>query len=136
MNFRYRIMQFMQGRYGADNTMLVLFGIAAVIAIINSFVRNVFLQIIVYLIVIVALLRFFSKNTNARIKENNIVTGFLTKFGNKYKTYKTRKADKMHIYKKCPKCGAVLRLPRRKGKHKTVCPNCNNEFSVRVYKEY
>ena len=48
--------------------------------------------------------------------------------------YAQKKADKVHVYKKCPACGAVLRLPRRIGVHKTVCPKCGKEFTVKVKK--
>ena len=56
------------------------------------------------------------------------------KFKEKKNTYRQHKAARTHIYKKCPNCHAVLRLPRRKGKHTTVCPNCSKEFKVRVFK--
>ena len=135
MDFRYRLMRFFMGRYGADETAYVLFGISAVLAISNIFLRLWYLQIIIYLIMAFAIYRMFSHNIAARTKENRVVKNFLSFLPKRYNTYKTRKADKTHIYKKCPGCKAVLRLPRRKGKHTTVCPNCHLKFSVKVYKE-
>ena len=38
------------------------------------------------------------------------------------------------LWEKCPSCKAILRLPRRIGVHKTVCPKCGKEFTVRVRK--
>ena len=134
MNFRYRLMQFMQGRYGVDSSFFVLFGVSAVLALINAVLRLWYLQIIIYIISIIAILRFLSRNIEARRKENNAIMGGVYALSNWYRTIKTRRADKTHIYKKCPNCKAVLRLPRRKGKHTTVCPNCSKEFKVRVYR--
>ncbi len=136
MNFRYKLMQFMSGRYGIDKMFYVLFSIAAILAIINTFLRLIVLQIIVYLIVLYAFFRILSKNISARQKENRAVTVVINTVNKKIRTYKQQKADLTHIYKKCPKCKAVLRLPRRKGKHTTVCPKCQNKMTVRVFKEY
>lgn len=135
MRFFYRLLSFMHGRYGIDETFYVLFGVSASLAITNLFLKLWQLQIIVYIISAVAILRFFSKNKAARAKENRLFAGAFSKIISIHYTYKTRKADKTHIYKKCPNCKAVLRLPRRKGKHNTVCPKCHFEFSVRVFRE-
>ena len=134
MNFRYKFMQFMQGRYGVDATFFVLFGFSCILATVNIFLKLWFLTVIVYLINFYAIYRFFSRNISFRLKENKFVTGWFFALMNRYKTYKTRKADKTHIYKKCPGCKAVLRLPRRKGKHTTLCTACSKQFEVIVRK--
>lgn len=132
MNFRYKLMRFMSGRYGLDGLFYVLFAAAAAISFVNCFVKSSALQIIVYAIVIYAFFRIMSRNIEARRREN----AFLNNLGLKIKEQQTlrrrRKADHTHIYKKCPNCHAVLRLPRRKGKHKTVCPKCNAQFNITV----
>ena len=134
MNFRYKLMQFFSRCYGADRLFYVLFGIASVLAITNCFVRSVWLQMVVYTLTAYAIFRFLSHNTTARRKENEFF-GKL-RMGIKYKMgiRRQRKADYNHVYKKCPRCKAVLRLPRKKGKHTTRCPKCKNEFKVYVFK--
>lgn len=134
MNFRYKLMQFLSGRYGVDTLFYILFFVAAALSVVNCFVRSVILQSVVYVIVIYAFFRTFSRNIPARRRENKIFTDLSFKLKQKRQTYQNRKADYTHIYKKCPRCKAVLRLPRRVGKHTTICPKCGNEFSVRVYK--
>lgn len=134
MNFRYRLMQFMSGRYGVDGLFYVLFAIAAVIAILNCFLRVTLLQFIVYAIIVYALLRMLSRNIEARRRENNAFNNLKVKIIRKYNTRRQRKLDYSHVYKKCPNCHAVLRLPRRRGKHTTVCPKCNKSFKVYVFK--
>lgn len=135
MNFRYRIMEFMRGRYGLDNMFYVLFAVAAALAFLNCFIRSFVLQMIVYAIGIYAFYRVLSRNVEARARENRKVNDILRGLKKKTDTARQRKADTTHIYKKCPNCKAVLRLPRRKGKHTTVCPKCNHKFTVRVYKD-
>ncbi len=135
MNFRYKLMQFMSGRYGIDKMFYLLFAVAAVLAFLNCFFHSLILQMIVYAITFYAFFRVVSRNTYARAKENRIVMGWVERLRRRGETARQRAADRTHIYKKCPRCRAVLRLPRRRGKHQTVCPKCQNKFSVRVYRE-
>ncbi len=135
MNFRYRLMRFMAGRYGLDRMFYLLFGVAAVLAFLNCFVHSWILQLIVYGITFYAFFRVLSRNTYARARENRATTEFVERIRKSGETARQRAADTTHIYKKCPRCKAVLRLPRRKGKHQTVCPKCGNKFSVRVFSD-
>lgn len=134
MNFRYRLMQFMSGRYGVDKMFYVIFAVSAVLAFLNIFIRSGILQLIVYLLMFYALFRVLSRNHSARLAENRVVTGWINRLMRFIETRRARSADTTHIYKKCPRCKAVLRLPRRKGKHTTVCPKCSNKFTVRVHR--
>lgn len=134
MNFRYKLMQFMSGRYGVDGLFYVLFASAAVLSIVNCFVRAFWLQLIVYAIIIYAFFRTMSRNIEARRRENQAFNRIASKLKEKQNIRRQRKADYTHIYKKCPSCHSVLRLPRRKGKHTTVCPKCNKKFKVYVFK--
>ena len=134
MNLRYKLMRFLSGRYGPDTLFYILVLLAAVLSVINLFIRNIVLQLLVYALMIIAILRFFSRNTYARSRENRWVSEKINAIKQKRDTYKDRRADRFHIYKKCPRCKAVLRLPRRIGKHKTICPRCSREFTVRVKK--
>ncbi len=134
MNFRYKLMQFMSGRYGVDGLFYLLFAVASTLSIVNCFVRSFWLQIIVYTMVIYAFFRVMSRNVEARRRENEIFNKYKTKWIKRCNTRRQRRADYNHVYKKCPRCHAVLRLPRRKGKHTTVCPKCNKAFKVYVFK--
>jgi len=134
MNFWYKISQFMYGRYGVDKLFYGICIIAAIVSFVNIFVRSFILQLVVYLIIIYAFFRVISRNREARSKENAWFSNLIYNFKRKKETYRQRKADTMHIYKKCPNCRAILRLPRRQGKHTTVCPKCNTSFKVIVRK--
>ena len=134
MNFRYRLMQFMMGRYGTDKLNTVLFVIALILSFSNLFIRSIILQMLIYLIMVYGFFRMFSRNTQARRRENQWFAEKINFFKRKRDFYKQRKADKFHVYKKCPNCKAILRLPHRVGKHTTSCPKCGKEFKVKVRK--
>ena len=134
MNFRYKLMQFMRGRNGIDNLFYMLFALAAVISVVNCFADSFVLQFIIWIILGYAFFRVLSRNVDARRKENQVFNHLAFKIREKQNVCRQRRADYNHVYKKCPRCHVVLRLPRRKGKHTTVCPKCNNEFKVYVFK--
>lgn len=134
MNFKYRFMQFMSGRYGVDKLFYGIFAVAMVISVINLFLMSALLQLVVYGLIVYAFFRFFSRNITARRKENEWFSAKLGFLKHKSDLYRQRKNDTLHVYKKCPYCKAVLRLPRRVGTHTTCCPRCNNSFKVTVKK--
>lgn len=134
MNFRYKLMQFMSGRNGIDNLFYMLFAVAAIISIINCFVNSFVLQFIIWIVLGYAFFRVLSRNIDARRRENQFFNRVLLNLKQKQNVRRQRKADYSHVYRKCPACHAVLRLPRRKGKHTTVCPKCSKKFKVYVFK--
>ncbi len=134
MNFRYRLMQFMYGRYGTDELTYALFIFAAILSFINIFLRSGILQLVVYALVIYAVFRILSRNHEARRRENRFFKDKINFLKSKKEMYETRKNDTLHVYRKCPRCKAVLRLPHRIGTHTTICPRCNKEFKVKVRK--
>ena len=125
-------MQFLSGRHGPDSLGNVILVLALTLAVINIFLRSLILQIIVYTLVFYQIYRLFSRNVEKRRKENRWFLDKTSYFKRKKEIKAQRRADRCHVYKKCPKCKATLRLPYRVGKHKTVCPRCQKEFSVRV----
>lgn len=137
MNFFSRLKQkfitFMYGRYGPDNLYNFLMVTYLVIAVANAFLRSVILAALELVLIFYILFRFFSRNIYKRSEENrkylaakNAIKGFFSLSRSKARDRKT------HIYKKCPTCKAVLRLPKTKGEHTVKCPKCANRFEVRV----
>lgn len=133
MRFRDRLVRFMYGRYGADELYRFLTIAFYVVFFVNLVVRSYVLSALTIAILVWSVFRMFSKNIYARRLENqkylkikNSVTSF-------FKLGKDRFRDrKTHVYRKCPKCRDVLRLPRRKGKHTVRCPRCSDSFEVKV----
>lgn len=134
MKFMYRLAQMMSGRYGVDRLFYIIFGLSITLSIINIPLRSVVIQLIVYALTTLGLFRMFSRNIAARSRENQFATGWIYKLKRDREIKLRRAADVTHVYKKCPNCRAVLRLPRRVGKHTTVCPKCSKQFRVTVRK--
>lgn len=134
MNFRYKLMQFMSGRYGTDELTYGILGLSVILSVINIFIRLYIVQLLVYALLFYAIFRILSRNKEARRRENAWFGRMTASIRRRREIYAQRKADKCHVYKKCPACKAILRLPHRVGVHKTVCPRCSKEFTVKVKK--
>lgn len=132
----------MYGRYGTDTLSKVNLWAYAIVLIIYTVLRIVFaftlkgnviaptILSISYIVISAALVsllffRMFSKNIVKRRAENERFCGFFKLCKNMYRDRKT------HVYRVCPKCKAVLRLPKARGKHNVVCPRCKNRFEVK-----
>ncbi len=133
MKFRDKLAGFMYGRYGADELYKFLTVLFYILFFINIFVRSTVLSFFTLAVFIYSFYRAFSKNIYRRRAENEkylkikkSFTGFFTLMKNKWRDRKT------HVYKKCPSCKAVLRLPRKKGEHGVRCPSCGKSFDVKI----
>lgn len=63
---REKFYRFMQGRYGVDQLYRFIFFLALVLMIINTFLRNPMLNLVVYALLILDIFRMLSKNHSAR----------------------------------------------------------------------
>ena len=123
----------MYGRYGSDTLAKVMLYVCLIWMIVANivalFVDSVWFSVAYYLIttamIVWMFFRMFSRNVAARRRENERFCGFFKLRRNKFRDRKT------HVYRKCHACGAVLRLPKAKGKHFVVCPRCKNRFEVK-----
>lgn len=141
-DFRNRIYNFMSGRYGFDQFGRFLFLLGLVTGFAGMFlffipfrlgvwIRSIF-YVINHLCYIYAVFRIFSRNIQKRTIENERYI----RVRNKVLPFIEKKTDRNYVYKKCPKCGAMLRLKRIKGKHITQCPKCGIKFNVRIFIQY
>ena len=130
--FKQSFYRFFYGRYGTDtlNKTLLWVYVAVLIlyTVVSLFVESA-LFVLLYFVLSLSLVfwmfsRMFSRNIAARRRENEKFCSFFRLRRNKFRDRKT------HIYKKCPACRAVLRLPKAKGKHAVVCPRCKHRFFV------
>ena len=146
MKFSERIMRFMYGRNGMDALNQALFYIYLVLWILSLFVRSTVLSGLCTIAALYMLFRFFSRNLDARRRENMAWWNFRTKAAQKFSGTPVLKPiaaffKKIGIrvknlptkrYRTCPHCRAELCLPRRTGKHTVRCPRCTKEFGVRI----
>lgn len=125
-NFFLRLMA---GRYGVDslnNTLLVL---CFVLLILARILRVGWIDWIAILLLALCYYRAFSRNIQARYRENQkfyAATQPLRKwFGGLRQRFRDRKT---HRYYSCPNCGMTLRVPKGKGKINISCPKCRTQF--------
>lgn len=134
--FFEKILNFFRRSYGIDNLYFVLFGVAAFLLILNLFLHSWIVWILEVAVIGYMLFRTFSSKKAKRAAENDAFFGFIRRIGGFFRSRKNRFRDrKQYIYKKCPKCRAVLRLRREKGKHTVICPACKNKFQVKVRRD-
>ena len=146
--FKSKIARFFYGRYGADQLYNAMF-IAELVCLFAGAVTSVLgrvseiftlLSVILYalamLLLLLTVLRFFSRNIAKRQKENAAYLRIRYRILHPVKSRRAgRPADTAtHVFRACPKCKSVLRLPRQAGKHTARCPRCEKRFAVRVKK--
>ena len=133
MKFRERFIRFWYGRNGADQLYQLMMWISLILATGNLFVQSWILNVAVLLLIGLATYRLLSKNLYRRQKENLFYLGVLSKVKGWLKLLKNRFRDrKTHVYRKCPNCKNMLRLPKIKGAHTVCCPCCSNRFGINV----
>ena len=131
-DFKYKLANFFQGRYGVDELYKFLLIVFIIIWILNMIFRNPFLYLLWILVCVVMIYRLISKDVYKRQKENIKYLEIRDKLKGKIKLQKRKWKDrKTYIYRKCPNCKAEIRLPKKKGKHVCTCPNCKKDFNVR-----
>jgi len=133
-NAMYR---FMYGRYGVDQLYKFSFGVFIVLIFARLFIKNSTASMIVlvlqWALMVWMFFRAFSKNHYKRRAENDVYLKVTRPIREFIRLQKNRIHDrKTHVYRKCPKCHAVVRLPKKKGKHTVGCPKCKNDFKVRI----
>ena len=130
---KYAIGRFMYGRNGNDGiclvllwTYLALWILSIVFSIFSLDLLKVTASVLQYVILFYWIFRVFSRNVTKRRLECDRFFGFFRNRRNRFRDRNT------HVYRKCPRCRAMLRLPRKKGQHTVCCPACRERFSVRI----
>lgn len=132
-----RFCRFMYGRYGVDAFYKFLFVIDLLLLITAIFTRGIIRWIfygVAFLCFAFMFFRIFSRNIEARKRENAVYLRIVGAVASFFRLQKCRFRDrKTHVFRKCPACHAVLRFPKVKGKHGAVCPQCGNHFEVHIH---
>lgn len=133
MNFREKLIRFMQGRYGIDQMSKFFLFAGVFLVFVSVLCGDHPIALIPYFlgwaIVIYSYYRVFSRNVTKRYAENQ---SFLAKtykirsFFVKQKNIWQQRKD-YHIYT-CPSCKQKIRIPKGKGKIEIRCPKCGTTF--------
>ena len=124
-------------RYGVDELYRFLLWICVLLAFFRLLSRTAFwgwfwLGCIVFVLVFMGF-RTFSANLPARRSENRFYLRLRKKARKAFALQMVRIRDrKSYAYRKCPECGAVLRLRRKRGEHTLTCPRCEEKFDVHI----
>ena len=123
------MMQFMQGRYGADQMGQMLSAVSMVFLIISLFSRNQAWFLMAVIGIVYNYFRMFSKNISKRYAENQKYLTMTAGIRRKLASWKSQLAQRKiyHIYR-CPGCKQKIRVPRGRGKIEIRCPKCNTRF--------
>lgn len=129
----------MRGRYGTDNLNRFLLIVAFAVIIIDMFLRWRILDLVTVALLIYVYCRMFSRNINARYRENQKFLQFTAKFrkgrSGGYSggfSGAGKAGDKTHKILRCPGCGEKLRVPKGAGKINISCPHCGTKFVKKV----
>ena len=128
-NWKNKLMQFMQGRYGADQMGQMLSAVSMVFLIISLFSRNQAWFLLAVIGIVYNYFRMFSKNISKRYAENQKYLTMTAGIRRKLASWKSQLAQRKiyHIYR-CPGCKQKIRVPRGRGKIEIRCPKCNTRF--------
>lgn len=128
-----RLRQLLSGRYGIDQLGKFLLVLSIVLAILNSIFHIRLFWILGMGGLLLCYLRMFSRNINARYRENQkfLQKVFpLTKRARSIKIYLQECRTYRHLH--CKNCRQKIRVPKGKGKIEIKCPQCEHRFIKKV----
>ncbi|MDD6800551.1 MAG: hypothetical protein PUE85_09080 [Firmicutes bacterium] len=135
--FKEKLDRFLYGRYGSDQLNIFLLILYAALTFSLLFVRRSLPRLCVSVIqaaaIVFAVFRIFSRDLAKRRRENAAFMRIWNPVAAWFKLMYRRLRDiRTARYRKCSHCGAVLRLPVKRGEHTVKCPKCGERFSVKV----
>ena len=125
----YKMSAFMYGRYGTDELSKFLMILALILMVVSWFPNLGLVYFVAFALMVWSLLRSFSRKLDKRRREleryrriKKPIADFLKLSRNKWRDRKT------HVYFKCKKCKAVLRVPKGKGSIVVICTRCKDRI--------
>lgn len=131
--FKDRIARFMYGRYGMDQLYRAILFLCVGLMCAGLFVKSPVISAVMWVLLLLAIARSMSRDIEARSREN---AKYLeaTKGIRKELALAARKVRgcRSWRYRRCPRCKAVIEIPRKKGKRSIDCPRCHKVFETRI----
>lgn len=124
-------------RHGQDslnNFLLVLYILLALLTfilvnLVGSSVYTSILRTLSFVVLLLAILRFYSPRNFARKNENNVYLSLKHRLLSRFRKHPN---NDPYEYFTCSKCNQKLRVPKGKGKVEIKCPKCGHTFDKRT----
>lgn len=125
----YKMASFMYGRYGNDALTKFLLILALVLMVISWIPSLWWVYLLALAVMIWSLFRTFSRRFDKRRRELERYLKIQKPIVNFFKLSRNKWRDrKTHVYFKCKKCKAVLRVPKGKGSIVVICTRCKDRI--------
>lgn len=125
--------RFMRGRHGNDNLGMVTLFAGLILSLVGAFGGGIVFTILGLALYIITIFRMFSRNHEARLKENQKYIELTSNVSTKTRQFvKRMKNRKDYKYFKCPNCKVLLRLKRGCGKKDITCVRCGHQFKEKA----
>ncbi len=125
---KYSLQRMMAGRYGNDALNTVGMILAVVVYVLSVAADIRLLRLLACVLLFVTLSRAYSRHLAQRERENQAFLQFIGRPKRWFALQKRKFADrKSYKYFSCSVCGAVLRVPRGRGKIEITCPKCGTK---------
>jgi len=123
--FKYKLQNWMQGRYGVDELSRMLSLLSLVILLVSLIGPLRFLSFVALFLIGYNLFRMFSRNITARLKERQAYLRLAGRVRPFFTVIRLNIKDrKTHRYFLCRNCRKVLRVPKGRGRIEIRCPGC------------
>ena len=129
----YKMASFMYGRYGTDELTKFLMIVSVILMVISWIPSLGLVYLLAFALLVWATLRMFSRKHDKRRRELERYLRLKKPIVNFFKLSRNKWRDrKTHVYFKCKKCKAVLRVPRGKGSITVTCTRCKNRIEKKT----
>ena len=125
----HKMASFMYGRYGTDELSKFLMILALILMVISWFPNLGLVYFVALALMVWSLFRTFSRKLDKRRRERERYLKIQKPIANFFKLQRNKWRDrKTHVYFKCKKCRAVLRVPKGKGSIVVICTRCKDRI--------
>lgn len=129
----YKMASFMYGRYGTDELSKLLMILSLILMVVSWIQSLALIYFLALALMVWSLLRSFSRKIDKRRRELERYRRIKKPFANFFKLSRNKWRDrKTHVYFKCKKCKAVLRVPKGKGSIVVICTRCKDRIEKKT----
>ena len=119
----------MSGRNGTDELGIATIIAGLVISLLGSILGFLPLSLLGTVLYVITLFRLFSRNLDARRRENQKYLAITGNISLKFRQFITRMKRRKELkYFKCPQCKQLLNMKRGGGEKDIKCPKCGHQF--------